>query len=91
MIVGTILRSLENKIYKYMTSVSKNIYFGKLKDILQIAIILLTRKLKRSLLMLLLIRGGIDFLLLIEKGCQRTEAFTRKVIYIQFGRRGAYC
>ena len=27
------IRTLQNKIYKYMTSVSKNVYFDKLDDI----------------------------------------------------------
>ena len=27
------IRTLKNKIYKYMTSVSKNVYIGKLDDI----------------------------------------------------------
>lgn len=32
MTAGKTLRSLENKIYKCMTLVSKNVYFGKSKD-----------------------------------------------------------
>ena len=27
------IRTLKNKIYKYMTSISKNVYIGKLHDI----------------------------------------------------------
>ena len=27
------IRTLKNKIYKYMTSISKNVYIGKLADI----------------------------------------------------------
>ena len=27
------IRTLKNKIYKYMTSISKNVYIGKLDDI----------------------------------------------------------
>ena len=32
-VAGRLIRTLKNKIYKYMTSVSKNVYINKLDDI----------------------------------------------------------
>ena len=32
-VAGRFIRTLKTKIYKYMTSVSKNVYIGKLDDI----------------------------------------------------------
>ena len=31
--VERLLRTIKNEIYKYMTSISKNVYIGKLDDI----------------------------------------------------------
>ena len=50
------IRTSKNKIYKYMVSISKNIYVGKLDEILNIHInihikIHIIEQLKRSLLM----------------------------------------
>ena len=41
------IRTLENKIYKYMTSIPKNVYIDKLDD----TIIHIKAQLKRNLLM----------------------------------------
>ena len=43
--------TLKNKIYKYMTSETKNVYIDKLNDILIYAPIHIIEQLKRSLLM----------------------------------------
>ena len=44
------IRTLKNKIYKYMTSVSKNVYIDKLDDIITNIIIHIIAQLKRNLL-----------------------------------------
>ena len=33
-VAKTFIRTLENKIYRYMTSIGKNVYIDKLEDIL---------------------------------------------------------
>ena len=33
MVAGRLIRALKNKIYKHMTSILKNVYIGKLNDI----------------------------------------------------------
>ena len=40
------IRTLKNKIYKYMTSISKNVYIDKLDDIVENAIMLIIHQLK---------------------------------------------
>ena len=49
------IRTLKNKIYKYMTSISKNVYIDKLDDIVKNTIIPIMHQLKRNLLMLKII------------------------------------
>ena len=44
------IRILKNKIYKYMTSVSKNMYIDKFYDIVNKYNIHITEQLKRNLL-----------------------------------------
>ena len=45
------IRILKNKIYKYMTSISKNVYIDKLDEIDKITTTHIIEQLKRSLLM----------------------------------------
>ena len=40
------IRTLKTKIYKYMTSISKNVYIDKLDDIVENAIMLIIHQLK---------------------------------------------
>ena len=40
------IRALKNKINKYMTAISKNVYIDKLNDILRNTIILIIHQLK---------------------------------------------
>ena len=40
------IRTIKNKIYKYMTSILKNVYIDKLDDIVKNAIILVIHQLK---------------------------------------------
>ena len=40
------IRTLNNKIYKYMTSISKNLYIDKLNDIVNSTTIHITQQLK---------------------------------------------
>ena len=40
------IRTLKNKIYKYMTSISKNLYIDKLNDIVDSTTIHITQQLK---------------------------------------------
>ena len=45
------IRTLKNRIYKYMVSISKNVYSDKLDDIVKNKIIHIIAQLKRNLLM----------------------------------------
>ena len=40
------IKTLKNKIYKYMSSISKNVYIDKLDDIVKNTIILIIHQLK---------------------------------------------
>ena len=41
-----VIRTIKTKIYKYMTSISKNVYIDKLDDIVENAIMLIIHQLK---------------------------------------------
>ena len=45
------IRTLKNRIYKYMVSISKNVYIDKLDDIVKNTIIHIIAQLKWNLLM----------------------------------------
>ena len=57
------IRTLKNKIYKYMTSIAKNVYIDKLDDIVNEYNNTYHRTIKKSLLMLKII----DILSLVKK------------------------
>ena len=50
-VAGKFIRIFKNKVYKYMTSVSKNVYIDKTDDILINAILHIITQLKWNLLM----------------------------------------
>ena len=45
------IRTLTNNIYKYMTSIAKNVYIAKLDDIVKNTTLHITVQLKRNLVM----------------------------------------
>ena len=45
-VAETFIRTLKSKIYKYMTSISKNVYIDQLDDIVDNTIIHITLQLK---------------------------------------------
>ena len=57
------IRTLKNKTYKYMTSISKNLYIGKLNNIVNNTIIHIIAQSKWNLFMLRMIH----ILILIKK------------------------
>ena len=52
-VAGRFIRTLKFKIYKYMTSISENVYIDKLDDLLMLKIIHILTLLKKKLIKIL--------------------------------------